>query len=85
MSDSQSNVHKAVERAARARAASPFLSTAEAALYLKISERTLKEWRWHCKGPCFRRHAGHVLYHIDDLDIWSQASAKTAASMGAGQ
>ena len=53
--------------------------------YLKISERTLKEWRWHGRGPCFRRHAGHVLYHIDDLDSWSQASAKIAAAMGAGQ
>ncbi len=85
MSDSQSIGYKAVERAARARAASPFLSTAEAALYLKVSERTLKEWRWHGRGPCFRRHAGHVLYHIDDLDSWSQASARIAAPTGAGQ
>jgi predicted site-specific integrase-resolvase len=60
------------------------LNTAEAALYLKVSERSLKEWRWHGKGPPIRRHAGHVLYHIDELEQWSQDSGEARRAREGG-
>ncbi|WP_326914966.1 helix-turn-helix domain-containing protein [Sphingopyxis chilensis] len=60
------------ERAAKARAGSPFLSAAETAHYLGISERTLLEYRSKGRGPAFRRHGNKVRYHIDDLIAWSQ-------------
>ncbi len=72
----QSRAQIISKREALAKEASPFLTTAFAALYLQVSERTLQYWRWHGSGPRVRRHGRSVLYHIDDLEIWSQASAR---------
>jgi len=63
----------AIERAERARRGSPFLNTAQAAHYLGISERSLQRLRATGAGPTARRHARMVQYHIDDLQIWSDA------------
>jgi hypothetical protein len=60
-----------IDRANRAKRGSPFLSTDQAAAYLKISSRSLKRLRRAGKGPVFRRHCRFVQYHIDDLDAWS--------------
>jgi hypothetical protein len=64
-----------IERATRAKRGSPFLNTDQAAAYLKISSRLLKQLRVRGKGPIFRRHCRFVQYHIDDLDAWSRAQA----------
>ena len=61
-------------RAARAKKASPFLSTEQAAFYLGLSARKMQEMRAAGTGPDFRRHGRYVRYHIDDLDSWSRAS-----------
>lgn len=61
----------AAARAARALAGSPFLNTEQAAFYLRISVRTLQEYRSAGIGPRCRRYARRVRYHIDDLDAWS--------------
>lgn len=50
---------------------SPFLTTKEAAKYLRISVRTMENWRWSNDGPEYRKHGGTVVYHIDDLNDFS--------------
>lgn len=64
-----------VDRARRARAGSPFLNTEQAAAWLKLTARHLKQMRRRGNGPSFRRHGRYVQYHIDDLDSWSRAQA----------
>jgi hypothetical protein len=51
---------------------SPFLTTKEAAGYLRVSERTLQNWRYVSTGPGYRKHVGVVVYHIDDLNAFSE-------------
>jgi len=61
------------DRAERAKRGSPYLNTAQAAHFLKLSLRTLQRMRAKGLGPTPRRHATMVLYHIDDLESWSRA------------
>jgi len=70
-----------IERARRAVRGSPFLNTDQAAAYLKISARLLKQMRRQGRGPVYRRHSRYIQYHIDDLDAWSCAQSRP----GAGQ
>ncbi len=67
-----------IARAERARAGNPFFNTAQAGHYLGLSMRTLERMRRRGEGPTFRRHARYVLYHIDDLVAWSEASRNGA-------
>ncbi|MET3762495.1 helix-turn-helix domain-containing protein [Sphingomonas sp. UYEF23] len=62
-------------RAARARAACPYLNTKQAAFHLGLSHRTLADMRIRGKGPRARRHGVTYRYHIDDLDRWSLGEA----------
>lgn len=64
------------ERAARAKKGSPFLSTAQAAFYIGLSQRTLEKMRLTGNGPKFRKHGRYVRYHIDELDDWSKGQAQ---------
>tara|TARA_R110002124_G_scaffold61215_2_gene167880 strand:+ start:181 stop:396 length:216 start_codon:yes stop_codon:yes gene_type:complete len=50
---------------------SPFLTTKEAAAYLRITVRTMENWRWSNNGPQYRKHGGTVVYHVDDLNDYS--------------
>jgi hypothetical protein len=68
-----------IVRANRAKRGSPFLNSAQAAAYLKISTRLLLRLRRDGKGPNFRRHARYVQYHIDDLDTWSSEQSRRGA------
>ena len=56
---------------------SPFLTTREAAAYLRITVRTMENWRWSNDGPEYRKHGGTVVYHIDDLNgfstVWNKS------------
>lgn len=52
---------------------SPFLTVAEAAEYLRMKVSTLDAMRWRHDGPTFRKHGAKVLYHRDDLDLWSRS------------
>jgi excisionase family DNA binding protein len=67
-------------RATRARNASPFLSTAQAAFYVGLSRRTLEKMRVTGGGPKYRKHGRYVRYHIDDLNAWSEARSKVSTS-----
>lgn len=71
----------AAERATRATKKSPFLSPAQAAFYLCLSERTLQEYRTAGTGPRYRRHSRHLRYHVDDLDTWSQAQGEAGGDV----
>ncbi|KCZ54879.1 MULTISPECIES: helix-turn-helix domain-containing protein [Hyphomonas] len=53
---------------------SPFLTTKEAARFLRVSERTLQNWRYASLGPVYRKHVGVVVYHVDDLLRFSASS-----------
>ncbi|HEY5237188.1 MAG TPA: helix-turn-helix domain-containing protein [Rhizomicrobium sp.] len=56
---------------------SPFLTTAEAAVYTNTSERTLERMRRKGGGPPFRSHGRPIRYHIRDLDAWSESQRRT--------
>ncbi len=51
---------------------SPYLTTEEAAAYLRISVRTLESFRQQKIGPAFQKHGGKVVYLKEDLDAWSR-------------
>jgi excisionase family DNA binding protein len=57
-------------------AASPFLTTDEAAAYLRIEPRTLANMRHRGTGPHFHKHGGRILYRTHDLDIWSNRTRR---------
>jgi hypothetical protein len=67
-----------IVRAIAARKGSPFLSSAQAAAYLKCGERKMRRMRSACTGPRYRLHGGRIQYHVDDLIFWSRANASEA-------
>ena len=50
---------------------SPFLTTEEAAEYLRIEPKTLHNMRWRGQGPNYHKHGGRVFYHVRGLLRWS--------------
>jgi hypothetical protein len=64
-----------IVRAVAARKGSPFLSSAQAAAYLKCGERKMRRMRAACTGPRYRLHGGRIQYHVDDLIFWSRSNA----------
>ncbi len=58
---------------------SPFFDTGEAARYLRLELRTLVNWRSRGGGPRYRKHGGHVVYHVADLDAWSRGQSRGPA------
>ena len=59
---------------------SPYLTTKEAADFLRLKPRTLENMRWVGGGPQYHKHGGRVLYHIDELRRWSEARAYCSTS-----
>lgn len=51
---------------------SPFLTTEEAAEFLRVEPRTMDNWRWSGGGPKFRKHGGRVVYHVKELIRYSE-------------
>lgn len=43
------------------------MTTKEAGRFLKVSHRTLEDWRLSGQGPPFRKWGRLVRYHISDL------------------
>jgi len=58
----------------------PFLTTQEAARYLKLRPNTLEKMRVYGGGPQYRKHGRHVRYHINDLIAWSDMRKKDSTS-----
>ena len=59
---------------------SPFLTTVEAADYLRLAPHTLDNMRWCGTGPKFRKHGGRILYHRDDVKSWSETNRRKLSS-----
>lgn len=55
---------------------SPYLTSAEAAAYLRLQVRTLANMRHRRTGPHYRKHGGLIVYDINDLDAWSTATRR---------
>jgi excisionase family DNA binding protein len=58
----------------------PFLTTAEAAAWLRLGENTLEKMRVQGRGPVYRKHGRYVRYHIEDLVDYSKASLRSSTS-----
>lgn len=56
-----------------------YLTTTEAAAYLRVSPNTLRGWRVSGKGPAYRDH-GRVVYAQLDLDKWSEGRTRLSTS-----
>jgi hypothetical protein len=50
-----------------------FLTNAEAAIFLKLSPRTLDKFRVLGGGPKFRKFGRRVIYALDDLEAWANS------------
>jgi excisionase family DNA binding protein len=59
---------------------SDLLTTHEAAAYLRLSPRTLENWRVRGGGPRFRKLGDRVLYAQAELDQWQAARDRTSTS-----
>lgn len=54
--------------------ASPWMTTREAAAYIRMSYRTLEDLRMSGGGPVYARPGRNMVrYHRDDLDAWMAA------------
>jgi predicted DNA-binding transcriptional regulator AlpA len=65
----------------------PYLTPDEAALFLRLSRRTLDNLRSLGSGPRYRRHGGRVFYHKQDVEDWSARVAvrsRTVNRLAAG-
>jgi hypothetical protein len=62
---------------------SPYLRSAEAAEYLRITENALIKWRKSGKGPIYHQPSGPgtrpVYYRIEDLEAWVEGGAEVGA------
>ena len=50
----------------------PFLTIDETAQLLRVSRRTLDNYRSRKRGPPYRRHGGRIVYRFSDLLAWSE-------------
>lgn len=49
-----------------------YLTTNEAAAYLRLSPVTLAQWRSRDRGPAFLKLGAAVRYRRADLDTWAE-------------
>lgn len=52
-----------------------FLTTEEAAVFLRLSPRTLEKQRVLGGGPRYRKFGARVLYAVGDLRAWADSRA----------
>ena len=50
-----------------------YLTNEEAAMFLKLSPRTLDKFRVLGGGPKFRKFGRRVIYALDDLENWANS------------
>ena len=58
----------------------PLLTTPEAAAILRLSRRTLEDYRTKGNGPTYRRLGKKIVYRPEDLNAWIDARAFTSTS-----
>lgn len=57
-----------------------YLTNDEAAVYLRLSPRTLEKQRVIAGGPRFRKFGRRVMYAVADLDAWADQHSFEATS-----
>ena len=57
-----------------------YLTTDEAAVFLRLSPRTLEKQRVIGGGPRFRKFGRRVMYAVADLETWADARSFEATS-----
>ena len=57
-----------------------YLKTADAAVHLGLSARTLEKHRLFGTGPIFRKLGGRIVYAIADLDAWAELGTRRSTS-----
>lgn len=57
-----------------------FLNSKQAADYLGLKPNTLAKMRVYGNGPRYRKHGFRVLYALEDLNAWSEASSRRSTS-----
>jgi hypothetical protein len=50
----------------------------------RISPRTLAQWRWRGKGPCFVKVGGRVVYRLADIEAY-EAHQRRECGASSGQ
>lgn len=69
-----------IEHDDRPNTSGPFLTTKEAARFLKLKPNTLEKMRVYGGGPQYRKHGRQVVYHMDDLMAWSNLRKKDSTA-----
>ncbi|MCP3960300.1 MAG: helix-turn-helix domain-containing protein [bacterium] len=64
----------------RTETTSPFLTTQEAARYLRLRPSTLARWRSVGGGPPFRKFGGRVVYSREELEEYAEAGRRVSTS-----
>ncbi len=59
---------------------SPFLTTREAASYLRLRPATLARWRCVGGGPSFRKFGGRVVYSQAELEAFAETKRRASTS-----
>ena len=58
----------------------PLLTTVEAAAFVRLSRRTLEDYRTKGTGPTYRRLGKKIYYRSEDLNAWIDDRAFTSTS-----
>ncbi len=59
---------------------SPYLTTPEAAAYLRLRPATLERWRCVGGGPSFRKFGGRVVYSQKELEVFAEQLRRLSTS-----
>lgn len=62
-----------VSASPRTAARVPLAEPSELAAFLKVTEKTLAQWRWRKVGPPYLKVGGEVRYRWEDVDTWLTA------------
>lgn len=57
-----------------------YVTTTEAAHFLRLSRRTLEKMRLDGRGPIYRKMGRSVRYAVDDLTEWANNGARRSTS-----
>ncbi len=64
----------------RTQITSPYLTTSEAAKYLRLRPGTLARWRCVGGGPSFRKFGGRVVYAQAELEAFAETRFRVSTS-----
>ncbi len=59
-----------------------FLTTPEAAAYLRVKKETMEAWRIRGGGPRFRRAGRRILYALEDIEAFLGDGMRSTSDAG---